>query len=272
MHMDALVALVRLWGGLEFLGFGGVLQMFISRYATFGPPQWLRLTHKCRLDLIFAALTTSEFKLSFPSIKALSKDVATQRTLRSNPHLLERLPQDQFDTYKVPDASSIVFFGKKRSSICHRLISCSPPVKKMKGNFTPRSLFEPCKIAALIFMEYLLAGTRPRAEVLQSLELKLTRSTQSALEKPGIEQAWDDDTMCARVILWVYFIGGLTASNTVRMQWYASRIGRAMLRLHFKTQQGLKACLVDMIWTEQMHDQAFEKLWEEIQRAFNGYP
>jgi hypothetical protein len=45
-----------------------------------------------------------------------------------------------------------------------------------------------------------------------------------------------------------------------------------MLRLHLKTWQGLKACLEDMIWTEQMHDQAFERLWEEIQTAFNGHP
>jgi len=37
MHMDALVALVRLRGGLEYLGFGGLLQMFISRYVIFDP-------------------------------------------------------------------------------------------------------------------------------------------------------------------------------------------------------------------------------------------
>lgn len=32
--MDALVALVRLRGGLELLGFGGILHMFITRYVT----------------------------------------------------------------------------------------------------------------------------------------------------------------------------------------------------------------------------------------------
>jgi hypothetical protein len=157
----------------------------------------LGLTYTPRLDLIFEALT-SESKFPFPGIRALSKDVAAQRTLRSNPHALERLlpvlgdiptifgeiraltaMQDQFDTDKVPDASSIVAFGMKRSSVCHRLMSCSAPVKQMGDNYAPHALFEPCKIAALISMEYLLAGSCPRAEILQSLESKLTRSTQS---------------------------------------------------------------------------------------------
>ncbi|KAE9376292.1 hypothetical protein N431DRAFT_435698 [Stipitochalara longipes BDJ] len=121
-------------------------------------------------------------------------------------------------------------------------------------------------------MEYLLGGSHPRADILQSLEAKLTWSIRSAFERPDIERAWNDDPLCARIILWVYFIGGWTASNTMKMQWYASRIDRSMLRLHLKTWHELKACLGDIIWTDQMHDQAFERLWEEIQTALNGHP
>lgn len=47
IHMNALVLLVRMRGGLEHLGFGGILQMLISRYLTPEPDGHFaaRLTH-----------------------------------------------------------------------------------------------------------------------------------------------------------------------------------------------------------------------------------
>jgi hypothetical protein len=66
---------------------------------------------------------------------------------------------------------------------------------------------------------------------------------------------------------WVYFIGGLTASSRLTLQWYASRVSGCIVRLGFKTLQGLKACLVDMVWTEKLQDKACEELCGEIQMA-----
>lgn len=227
----------------------------------------------------------SEPKFPFVSTKPPPETLASQDILHSDLHLLERVPpvlgniptifceirslaamQDEFGTDEVPQAS-IVSFGKKRSSIFHRLLSCSAPDIQMDGPQGPASLFEPCKIAALIFMEYVLSGLRPRAEILQSFESQLMRSIQGALERPGIQQAWDDDQLCTRIIIWVYFIGGLTASSTLTLQWYASQIARSIVSMRFTTWQELKACLADMIWTEKLQGHACEKLCGEIQMA-----
>jgi hypothetical protein len=117
------------------------------------------------------ALTISEPKFPFVGIKPPPQTLVYQGTLHSDLHLLERVGpvpgnipaifleirslaamQDSFGTDEVPQAG-FVRFGKERSSIWHRLLSCSAPAKQMDVSQGLASLFEPCKIAVLIFME-----------------------------------------------------------------------------------------------------------------------
>ena len=88
---------------------------------------------------------------------------------------------------------------------------------------------------------------------------------QSALERSDIQQAWDDDLPCSKIMIWVFYMGGLASASAQEVQWYAACISRHTVRLNLSTWPGFKACLSEVLWTEKMHDQASENLWQEIE-------
>ena len=171
--------------------------------------------------------------------------------------------QDIFDSDEM-EKDHVMTFVQKRSSIFHRLLchkSSSPPGKK-----NHEYLHEPCRIAALIFMEYTLSRRTPRQAMLRSFGANLMHSILTVAGLPGFHNMCDQDLRSLEVLLWVYYMGGMASGDSVEMKWYASKVACSMMRLELHTWPELKSHLLQVLWTDTMHDLVCTALWDEIEQ------
>lgn len=233
-----------------------------------------------RLDLIHATLTMSAPRFPYvgDEIPPDDSEFITSDLPHTASPTLERLPgplpailreirllmaiQDGFSTGKI--LKDLVLFGKKRSLIFHRLLSSSVKPDSSEDDF---ALFEPCRIAAIIFVEYILSTRRPRRDIMQALESRLRSSLQSLCGWDDQRaRPWDVDLLCEKIILWVHFMGGLASSNTVNSHWYEERISHSVVSLGLKNWKEFRACLSGIVmWGQNTHDLASEALWQRVQ-------
>jgi hypothetical protein len=174
--------------------------------------------------------------------------------------------QERFERERTaPD--NVVLFGKIRASIGHDLLSCQRDIARTDSPEDDGYLYESCRIAAILFTEYTLAGRRPNQAILSTFGQRLNAILDEAQQLRGIQRRWDTDCFLSNVLLWVYFIGGLVTSVAGEMPRYAKRICHCMAILKLESWDGVKTCLVELLWTEKMQDQGCAVLWNEVQRS-----
>lgn len=281
--------LVGVRGGLEQLGLGGILHMFITRsFVSDRNSSTVFADITSRLDLISAALTMSAPRFTFTDNHPSSESVPISHP---NPKdynvsaildvLRDPLPgiyreirqlmmmQDGFGTDEVT-RGDLTLFGKRRSLVSHRLLSTPETTPLTAENDYQSRLYPSCRMAGLIFVEYMLAGRLPRRDILRFFGSKLLYFLQTALMSPQVLQGLSRDHFSSKVILWVFFIGGIASLDISETQWYAGRICHTMNQLGMSTWQELKSCLAELLWTDKMEDQACQDLWEAVRRSRVG--
>jgi hypothetical protein len=121
-------------------------------------------------------------------------------------------------------------------------------------------------------MEYILASRTPRQDMLRKLCENLTSSLQIVARTPEFQKIWDQDLQSLKVLLWVYYIGGMVSAESLEMEWYSSYIARCMISLGLRAWSELKSHLFQLLWTETMHDQACTALWQQVQQHLPNDP
>lgn len=244
----------------------------------------VRYLHIYRLDLIAVTLTNSK-----PRFAALRESgfIDTSSSggvacvlLESMGSALEPLSvifrnirhllslQDSFASDHT-DPDRIILFVERRSLIFNRLLSTqevkSPPTENDHAH-----MYEPCRITTLIFMEYVLARKTPNQNMLQKLCENLQSSFRIRTKTAELQELWDQDVPSLKILLWVYYIGGMVAAEPLDREWFSDRTARCMMSLGFHEWSEVESCLLQLLWTETMHDQACMALWEQVQQQLRS--
>lgn len=242
---------------------------------------FVRYLHIYRLDLIAVTMTNSKPRFAAPResefidnsasggvacvlLESMGSVLAPLSVIfRDIRHLLTL--QDSLSS-DHKDSDRLMLFVDRRTFIFSRLLSTqafeSPPTEKGHAY-----LYEPCRIAALIFMEYELARNTPNQNMLQKLCEDLQSSFRIPIETAELQEIWDQDLSSLKVLLWVYYIGGMVAAEPLDREWFSYRAARCMMSLEFREWPEVESCLLQLLWTETMHDQACMAFWQQVQGA-----
>ena len=230
-----------------------------------------------------AALTSSSPRFLLSSSTQSCQVTPSLRTSSSGETLLEILPsvlaplpitfrriqqltmiQDVIDTTGA-SKDKIVMFRLTRSSISHYLLSCWQEVSQIWRYLGYPALYEPLRIAGLLYMECVLATTRPNSAVLWGFGNNLKSALCRTLSR-HLPHNWDRNPLSSKILLWIIFLGGLANSEVRDSLWHAAEVHHYMMVLGMKSWQELKSCLSELLWTEKMNDAAYEALWKQIQQ------
>ncbi|KUJ13371.1 uncharacterized protein LY89DRAFT_721396 [Mollisia scopiformis] len=267
LHLDGLARMVRIRGGLKTLGLGGLLHALVTRLdliavtLTNSKPRFAALGESGFID------TSASGGVACVLLESMEGVLAPLSVIFKNIRHLLAL-QDSFAS-DHGDSDRTILFVEKRSFIFNRLLSTqkskSPPTEKAHTY-----LYEPCRIAALIFMEYALARDTPNQNMLRKLCENLQSSFRTTTKTAELQQLWDQDLSSLKVLLWVYYIGGMVATESLDREWFSYRTARCMMSLGFHEWSEVESCLLELLWTDMMHDQACTGLWEQVQQQLRG--
>ncbi|RDW73023.1 hypothetical protein BP6252_06930 [Coleophoma cylindrospora] len=211
-HRNALKKLVSMRGGLDSLGWDGVLEMFIRTG-----------------DILHSSITFSTPDFTQPSDEPPNSE--PDKELLNILQSISELSAIQSSMVASPELSTpeVVRFNKLRSAIEYRLLEMDfGGATAGREDSLGNHILESCRLAALICMNYLFRNLSPKLSVLNILQDRLTDTI--------IRINFNTDTMVSRaqaeMLLWVFFVGGTLSSET---QWFAERISNLMDRLSLES-------------------------------------
>ena len=161
---------------------------------------------------------------------------------------------------KDPYLSDMAVLADKRNFTQHALMSLPPKADIDAGANSIFPLYEPCRLAAIIFSLIVVfpipASTAPFAE--------LGRRLREALTDQDFRQIWPKSS---RLVLWILFMGGIAAVNSEHdRNWYVSVLERVAGRsLKIDSWTGIKAVLEDHLWLEEINENDGKTLWREVE-------
>jgi hypothetical protein len=294
--MNAMKRMVEIRGGLANLGWKGTLHMFISWYVPKPRPGDTRnstalLNTSFRQDLI--ASTTTNSPPLFAYSKAVPPPIVPRSSIHENacsiPSIALEIPSFAISTGPYSDIPAILFeirhltliaesfkcsrgatpsemlaFSKARSGLEYRLLSVPTPVQFIDR--PEQYLYEVCRVAAAIYINYVLHEFDPLFGVLGKLKRKLVVVIQAGEEKYKDLRGSSNDV----VLLWVLFIGGLIAENLLERRWFAKRIAKMVQRLGLRSWEEIEGCLMKALWIRRMRDASCE-CWSLMNIEYHFY-
>lgn len=264
LHMTALSRLIELRGGLCNLGWNGTLGMFISwqdlisSTTTNHPPQ---LAFNNNVPPPSIPIYDCDQEYSVPSIVMdvdllnLSENKACDipRILFEIRHLT--LVVEGFQKNRGATPKEMLSFSKARSAIEYRLLLMTPP----DDNQHPHFLYEACRIAAVIYINYVLHEFDPLFRVLEKLKKKLVSIIETG---ERVHQNINGRTESS-LFLWILFMGGIIAEGDFERDWFAQRIAEQTMKLKITIWAEVEDCLMKVLWIRRMRNSASEALWRK---------
>lgn len=218
VHMDALEKMVRMRGGLQQLGWDGVLQMFISWQDLLSSAILSTPPHFPRLPVCLTI--QGEIPASSPICPELGTStgfcaemINSFNDMRQLTHLVSSFDHSA-TLIELMSPESV------RSSIPHRLLSLQIRKPKQRMQYLDY-LLEACRIAALIFLKRVFHSYWPRCKVIMQLRGQLK---ELLLEKEGriIQEVHPQPQQV--YYTWALLIGGIHSLNDEDTAFFAKRI------------------------------------------------
>jgi len=139
----------------------------------------------------------------------------------------------------------------------YQLLSLSPGREREFAFNQMYPMYEPCRLAALIFgigVTFPLPGwAAPFPGVVLAL--------QQALINMNI-----DPVSCVEsdLLLWILVLGGTAAMNMLAREWFVSRLRVISLRKRLYGWEEIKVILTEILWLASACDRAGSALWDEV--------
>ncbi|MCJ1377821.1 hypothetical protein MMC17_000917 [Xylographa soralifera] len=272
VHLDALEKLVSMRGGCKNLGNGGILHTTVF----------------CQ-DVLAATMlgTRPRFeptkckKLVSRTKKFLKEDVTNPKPsdkAREIPGLaicggyrdeLVNVFQDLHNmtivlqTVNCFTVDQMIAFGNVRSCIEHRLL-CLPKQCPYHGTRESQCVYEPNRLAALIYSNYVFRSFNPTFPLLVALKHSLTEVFDRK-EQAELEVASEDDILSGAV-LWIYCMGAILALSDNEKDWFAVRIAKVIVAMGLDSwtdcDYRLKA---RFLWTSKMSNVMYCGFFDRIE-------
>lgn len=68
----------------------------------------------------------------------------------------------------------------------------------------------------------------------------------------------------AELLLWLMFLGGITALNDPNKSWFVAHLREAATELRIYSWDGAKLVSVKFLWVQYIHEGPFLNLWNEV--------
>lgn len=155
-------------------------------------------------------------------------------------------------------------FSKARSALEYRLLLMHTPVAS--PDMSKLHIYEACKIAAVIYINYVLHEFDPVFRILEKLKEKLTGVIEAGEISPRSLLGTSESSL----LIWVFFVGGLLADGKYEREWFATRISVLMRLLELIGWDQVEKLLMKVLWIKRMHNSACDTLWRQINKCLNG--
>ena len=268
IHVDALEKLVALRGGIEKLGFNGLLQMTISWVdLTTGamvssPPRWphikctntisrelfasmraaLRITtNNPQAEVVF--LTQKDFPTIFNNLKMLSVMLGAAREI------------------KKANFSSVFYFCSMRFFLEHCLLSLPASSVELCSE---GGISELSRLTSLIYLHRVLREFQPQVGVLVKLKRKVINLCQRI----------DDFAGCTHrdSLLWVLVCSGTCWVDEGERTFFAERIAILATHMILESWEDIERVLLGFLWIKGMCRDKTEALWREVEMFMSAAP
>ncbi|MCJ1434185.1 hypothetical protein MMC27_003552 [Xylographa pallens] len=144
----------------------------------------------------------------------------------------------------------MVAFGNIRSCIEYRLL-CLPKQCPYHGTRDSQCVYEPNRLAALIYSNYVFRSFTPTFPLLVALKHSLTEAFDRK-EQAELDVASEDDILSGAV-LWIYCMGAILALSDNEKDWFAVRIAKVIVAMGFDSWADCDCQLkTRFLWTSKM--------------------
>ncbi|OCT44561.1 hypothetical protein CLCR_05640 [Cladophialophora carrionii] len=153
-------------------------------------------------------------------------------------------------------------FCDKRNLIQHTLLSL-PPQEDLPASDAPRPIYEPTRLAMLIYSLTVIFPLPHQAAPIALLVERL----RSALRGTDMRTSWSSSHQVRRLLVWILFIGGIAARDMPDdRSWFVALLRRLTTtgnRLN-KYEHLKREVLNRILWLDRSCDAAGRVLWTEI--------
>ncbi len=160
--------------------------------------------------------------------------------------------------------NDLMSFYEQRSSLELRLTSLL--IRKPKEYMKQMDyILEAYRIAALIYIQYVMYNAVPLCPTLQSLKTQLINLTLEA----GGELVDDNNRLQHGSVIWILFMGGILYLNDEEKEYFAKAIAQATRGWWSlpgaKTWEDMEACLKEIVWADYLRTAQSASLWRRVE-------
>ena len=157
----------------------------------------------------------------------------------------------------------MVAFGNIRSCNEHRLL-CLPKRCPYHGTNDRQCVYEPNRLAALIYSNYVFRSFTPAFPLLVALKHSLTEVFDRK-EQAELDVASEDDILSGAV-LWIYCMGAILALSDKEKDWFAVRIAKVIIAMGLDSWTDCDCQLkTRFLWTSRMSEVMYCGFFDRIE-------
>ncbi|MCJ1308005.1 hypothetical protein MMC25_001655 [Agyrium rufum] len=267
LHLDALVKMVQIRGGLRMLGMDGVLEKSIKlldiQTAMFqnARPRFLASTTSESSSNAFAIMSLIDLE-GFPYMDTSAVLFYLRKEIASLTKMYSRLMIDPSRTTTV----QAMKFLSRRTDIEYILLLAAQGFAVMQGPDQDARLREACCLAGSIYVNYVLRGFKPSsALILKTLKKRLMTCVERfELETRG--RTKDVPTSIA-VLFWALNVGGTMSLDVTEKSWFMLRLSRTAKHFGVRDWKSASLLLGDYPWAVKLQNEAWESIWVDLEQS-----
>ena len=273
--------MVYMRGGLQSLGWGGVLHMFISWYMVSLPQSNLASSQHYSDTRFRQDLLSSSMMASAPTYEQTSCCLLIRGSLSySNPifhdlglstelcgevatcfHDMRCLSLTLTNWDQSQTTLEVMSFCEMRTNIAHRLLSIAN--QKLASEMTNLDYhIEICRLAALIYIKIALHTYSPLCATIRSLKAELIDLIKQGEANCTIGVGARPQP-CS--ITWALFVGGMLSLNEEEEEWFAQRLAKGIRASGVETWAEMEERLGQICWIEMLHASTCRRLWRRLE-------
>ena len=202
-----------------------------------------------------------------PSAEAQCKvNVSTTSFYQERPAIFDGLRRisfvlDRSRLLQPASATAIFCYNKLRSTIEHRLLSLPSQRDFHVGTPQEWHVEESCRVATLIYINYVLREFHYSFALLKVLKRKLMDECEEHGRSGG--DVTDEDEL--ELLLWSLCMGAVLALDECEEDWFAERVAKAVVRMGLEGWLEVEVCLMRVLWVKRMSDMLHGKLWIKVE-------
>ena len=164
--------------------------------------------------------------------------------------------------------NDLISFYDQRSALEFSLTSLS--IRKSKEYMREIDyVLESCRIAALIYVKYVLYNAAPRCPILQKLKTQLMNVTLEADDK----LVDNENRLQHGSVIWILIMGGILYRDNHEKEYFAQAIARTIRGWSSlpgaKTWEVIEAYLKKIAWVDRLRTSECALLWSRVEALSN---